>query len=249
MITTKMVRQRTGSEAVEQRVGLDLDMIISGARLEPLGIPSLGEQTQLALDGMELGRGRLPDDLRVFDSGNLPEGIVVDPVVGLEEAREEASRIVDRFCHGAGPDLEQRSLHLAVTGRRERLVYYPLWIVDFKAFDRRYGAVVDGRTGTVLSGRFPVDPGRTRMLFTAFGALTASLIPPVLHGLVAGSPVLRFMIVVAAFILTSMFFGMLRLRGGDRREWEMAEAVTVLACGNCRSPLFGLSTDSAFSLQ
>lgn len=26
----------------------------------------------------------------------------------------------------------------------------------------------------------------------------------------------------------------------------MAEAVTVLACGNCRSPLFGLSTDSAF---
>ena len=200
IITRRLVRQRVGSEAVEQRVGLDLDLMVSGARLEPLGIPSLGEKTQMALTGMELGRGRLPEGLSIFDAGSPAEGIVVDPVVTLEEAREEASRIVERMSHGAGPDLEQRSLHLAVTGRRERLVYYPLWIVDYKTSAAGFSAVVDGRTGAVLTGRFPEDTRRMRMLLTAAGAASASLVPPLLHLLTWAPPPLR----VIAFFFTSL---------------------------------------------
>jgi hypothetical protein len=214
VITSRLVKQRTGSEAVEQRVSLDLDLTVSAARLEPLGIPSLGEKTQMALDGMELGKGRLPDGLQVFDSANLPEGIVVDPVVGLGEAGIEAAGIVDRYSRGAGTGLEQRTLHLCVTGRRERLVYYPLWIVGFTAFSKRFGAVVDGRTGTVLSGRFPADPRKSRMLVTAAGALTAAIVPMMVHAFFVVPPVLRVLMVFGALTVVSAAGKALRFYGG-----------------------------------
>lgn len=204
VITTRMVRQRTGSEAVEQRVSLSLDVMISGARLEPVGIPSLGEKTQMALSGMELGGGRLPEGLRVFDSGNLPEGIVVDPVVGITEARDQAGRIVERLSSGAGAGMEQRSLHLVVTGRRERLVYYPLWIVDFTCEERGFGAVVDGRTGEVLSGRFPEDAKKMGMYLVAAGVFLAALVPPVIHLIASGSPLIRGATLTAVAIVVSM---------------------------------------------
>jgi len=203
VITSRLVRQRTGSEAVEQRVSLDLDLTVSAARLEPVGIPSLGEKTQMALAGMELGRGRLPDGLQVFDSSRLPEGIVVDPVVDLGEAREEAARMVDRYSRGTGTGLEQRTLHLCVTGRRERLVYYPLWIVGFTAFRKSFGTVVDGRTGTILSGRFPSDVRRSRMVVTAAGVLTASILPPLVHVCCVAPPVLRVLIVFGVLAAAS----------------------------------------------
>jgi hypothetical protein len=201
VITSRVVKHRTGSEAVEQRVSLALDVMISGARLEPLGIPSLGEKTQMALSGMELGGGRLPDALKVFDAGNLPEGVVVDPVVGITEAREEAGRIVERLSSGVGAGMEQRALHLVVTGRRERLVYYPLWIVDFTCSGRSYSAVVDGRTGIVLSGTFPADTKRIGMLLTVAGATLAALVPPLVHLLAGTSPQMR----AVAFL--ALFFG------------------------------------------
>lgn len=213
VITSRMVKQRTGSEAVEQRVSLDLDLIVSAARLEPLGIPSLGEKTQMALDGMELGKGRLPDGLHVFNSASLPEGIVVDPVVDLGEAREEAAGIVDRYSRGAGTGLEQRTLHLCVTGRRERLVYYPLWIVGFTAFQRRFGTVVDGRTGTVLSGRFPADLRKSRMLAIAAGALAASFLPFLVHVFIAAPAVLRVFLVFGALVVASAAGNVFELHG------------------------------------
>lgn len=215
VITSRRVKQRTGSEAVEQRVSLDLDITVSAARLEPLGIPSLGGRTQMALDGMELGRGRLPDGLRVFDSAHLPEGIVVDPVVDLGEAREEAARIVERYSQGAGTGLEQRSLHLCVTGRRERLVYYPLWIVGFTAFQGRFSAVVDGRTGTVLSGRFPADVGKNRMLVIAAGVITASFLPPLVHAFLVVNPVLGMLLAAVALVAVSAAGRAFRFPGGS----------------------------------
>lgn len=214
VITSRLVRQRTGSEAVEQRVSLDLDITVSAARLEPLGIPSLGVKTQMALDGMELGRGRLPDGLRVFDSASLPDGVVVDPVVDLCEAREEAAGIVERYSRGSGTGLEQRSLHLCVTGRRERLVYYPLWIVGFSAFHGRFNAVVDGRTGTVLSGRFPADPGKSRMLVIAAGVLTASVLPLFVHAFLVVPPVLRVFFIVGGLVAASAAGRVFRFHGG-----------------------------------
>lgn len=214
VITSRLVKLRKGSEAVEQRVSLDLDLTVSAARLEPLGIPSLGEKTQMALAGMELGKGRLPDGLQVYDSANLPEGIVVDPVVDLREAREEAAGIVERYSRGAGTGLEQRSLHLCVTGKRERLVYYPLWIVGFTAFQGRFSTVVDGRTGTVLSGRFPADVRKSTMLVTAAGALTASVLPLLVHVFSVAPPVLRVLIVFGVLAVASAAGKAFRFHGG-----------------------------------
>ena len=214
VIASRTVKQRTGSEAVEQRVSLDLDLTVSAARLEPLGIPSLGGKTQMALAGMELGKGRLPDGLLVYNSANLPEGIIVDPVVDLGEAREEAAGMVDRYSRGAGTGLEQRTLHLCVTGRRERLVYYPLWIVGFTAFQRRFGTVVDGRTGTVLSGQFPADFRKSRMLVTIAGALTASLVPFLVHVFIVAPPVLRVFLVFGVPVVALVAGSAVRLHGG-----------------------------------
>lgn len=209
----KKVRYRTGSGAVEQGVSLNLDITVSGARLEPLGIPSLGSKTQMALSGMELGRGRLPEGLSVFDSGNLPEGTVVDPVVGLQEAREEAGSVVERLSRGAGPDLEQRAVHLSVTGKRERLVYYPLWTVGFTVRGDLYTAVVDGRTGAVLTGRFPSDARQRRRLLMFAGAFAAALTPPVVHGLATASPGIFLLGLLGAALLYSVARNVIRLAG------------------------------------
>ncbi|PIE52436.1 hypothetical protein CSA37_06520 [Candidatus Fermentibacteria bacterium] len=193
----RTIKQRKGVRAEEHQISNGIDMIVSGAKLEPLGIPSLGLQSQMGLSGMALGRSgsRLP--LRVFDSENLPpDAHVVDPSVSLLKAREQAEKFAERLCDGAGVGLEQRCMYLAVTGSRERLVHYPLWIVDYTAGERLYRIVVDGCSGEVLKGSFPADTGHWRKVCRIVGSIWAGLVPVVSVILAAGlfrvGPVLTF---------------------------------------------------------
>ena len=183
----RTIKHRKGVRAEEHQISNGINMIVSAARLEPLGIPSLGINSQMGLAGMALGRkgSRLP--LRVFDSSNLPaEAHVVDPSIPIVAVREEAEEFVSKLCEGAGAGMEQRYMYLAVTGTRERMVHYPLWIVDYVLNRRVFRIVVDGCTGEVLKGTFPADSEHWKKICRLLGSIWAGLTPVFLLILFSG---------------------------------------------------------------
>lgn len=207
----RTIKQRKGIRAEEHQISYGIDMIVSAANLEPLGIPSLGRKSQMALSGMALGRSgsRLP--LEVFDSENLPEGAhVVDPSVSITQARSEAEEHVARLCEGVGVELEQRSMYLAVTGSRERMIHYPLWTVDYSLGDRHFRIVVDGVNGGILRGTFPADYEHWRKVAGILGSIWAGLFPLLL--LVVFSDILTVGPVLMFFLLSLWGLGAVSLR-------------------------------------
>jgi hypothetical protein len=185
--STRKVKRRVGVKAVEREVQLRGSVNVSAADLEPLGIPSLSSQAQMALDGMEIQRNALPEGLEVFDSRTHTEGVFVDPLVSLAEARAEAETYLRRLAGGAGRGLEQQWRYLVFTGRRDCLIYYPLWVVGFSVDGRPYRAVVDGRNGRVLRGRFPSGPSGSRYIAAGAAAFWSLAIPPLVRVLSTGT--------------------------------------------------------------
>lgn len=182
--STRKVKRRVGVRAVEREVQLRGSVNVSAADLEPLGIPSLSSRAQMSLEGMEIQRNSLPEGLEVFDSRLHRDGVFVDPLVTRAEARADAESYLKRLASGAGRGLEQRWRFLVFTGRRESLIYYPLWVIGFSVKGKPYRAVVDGRTGRVLRGRFPSGPSGSRYIAAAAAAFWAFAAPP-LAGVVA----------------------------------------------------------------
>ena len=184
--STRRVKRRVGVKAVEREVQLRGSVNVSAADLEPLGIPNLSSKAQMSLEGMEIQRTALPEGLEVFDSRRHTDGVFVDPLVGRAEARAEAESYLRRLAAGAGRGLEQQWRYLVFTGRRDCLVYYPLWVVGFTVAGRAYRAVVDGRTGRVLRGRFPSGGSGSRWIALAAAAFWSFVLPPLVDLLVTG---------------------------------------------------------------
>ncbi|MCK5131624.1 MAG: hypothetical protein KAR40_05670 [Candidatus Sabulitectum sp.] len=174
----RTIKQRKGVRAEEHQISNGFDVIVSAAHLEPLGIPSLGAQSQMGLSGMALGRSGFQLPLRVFDSDKLPASAhVVDPAVSINQAKEEAEEYIRRICGGVGAGLEQRSMYLAVTGAREKLIHYPLWVVKYVLEEKTYRIVVDGYSGRVLKGAFPPDTAHWKKVCQILGSVWAGLVP------------------------------------------------------------------------
>ena len=174
---TRMVRFRKGADSAFREIAFRSSLNMSAADLEPLGIPGLDEDAQLSIDGLGIQRTILPDGLEPLDRKPASEGIVVDPSVPLSQALAGADRYFSRLADGASGGLEQRWSSYAVTGRRVRLIFYPLWIVGFECDGRRYHVVLDGESGRAVRG---ILPGRSRDL-NVLSAIVASiwaLIPP-----------------------------------------------------------------------
>jgi len=210
-IIVRTIKQRKGVRAEEHQISNGIDMIVSAARLEPLGIPSLGARSQLGLSGMALGRAGTSLPMKVFDSCDLPEGAnVVDPSVPIITARSEADEFVSRLCEGAGSGLEQRSMYLAVTGTRERMVHYPLWVVDYSFSGRTFRIVVDGGTGGIVKGTFPADTDHWKKVCRILGSIWAGLFPVIL--LIMFSRILVVGPFLMLFLLSLWGMGAISLR-------------------------------------
>lgn len=175
---TRTIKQRKGVRAEEHQISSGFDVIVSAAHLEPLGIPSLGAKSQMGLSGMALGRSNSRLPLKVFDSGKLPhDSHVVDPAVSINQAKVEAEQYIQRICGGVGVGLEQRSMYLAVTGTREKLVHYPLWVIEYVLDDKTYRIIVDGCSGKILKGAFPPDSAHWKKVCQILGSVWAGLVP------------------------------------------------------------------------
>lgn len=222
VMARRTVRTRVSWKAVEKEIRSLPRVNISAADLEPLGIPSLSDRAQLAITGMEIQAGSLPQGLEVLDSAKLPEGVLVDPVVGLNDALSQAGTCFERAAGGAGRLLEHVWSWHAVTGRRAMLLYYPIWIVDFEAFGGSYKAVVDGRTGSVIRGWFPGRQVDRQLAAAGFAAVWAAAIPCLVH-LSAGAgaapggggcALATLFAGAAALVATVRFLGLLGNREG-----------------------------------
>lgn len=183
----KTIKQRKGVRAEEHQISNGFDVIVSAANLEPLGIPTLGSKSQMGLTGMSIGREGSGLSLKVFNSENIPSSAnVVDPAVSILQAKDEADKHIERICSGVGVGLEQRSMYLTVTGRREKLIHYPLWVVEYALNDRTFRIIVDGYSGEVLRGTFPPDSSHWEKVCNLLGSVWAGLVPIILLIFISG---------------------------------------------------------------
>ncbi|MCD4849078.1 MAG: hypothetical protein K8R76_12930 [Candidatus Aegiribacteria sp.] len=173
----RKIKTRTGSSAVEREIQFSGCVNISGADLEPLGIPTLSADSQLSIQGLDIQSDTLPDGLEVLENEASREGVFVNPIVSLIEARVQTVKYLRRLGSGAGFGLEERWEYILISGHREMLVYYPLWVTDFRFDGRTFQVVVDGRSGEVLRGRFPSSNKDKRILTIAMAVVWAGLLP------------------------------------------------------------------------
>jgi len=175
----RTIRTRSGWRAVEKDIRLLTGINISGADLEALGIPSLSDRSQLAIEGMEIQQDVVPEGLVVLDRSDVAAGVLVNPTVHVSTAVAKASTVLQRLSQGVSRGLEQKWARVAVTGTRVSLIYYPLWVMSFDAWGSRYKVVVDGRTGSVLSGRFPGPREDRHIVAAVAGAVWGALVPSI----------------------------------------------------------------------
>lgn len=182
---TRTVRFRKGADSAFREIAFRSSLNMSAADLEPLGIPTLDEDAQHSIDGLGIQRTTLPEGLEPLDRKPACEGIVVDPSVPLSQALAGADRYFSRLADGASRGLEQRWSSYAITGRRVRLIFYPLWIVDFDCDGSRYRVILDGASGRAVRG---ILPGRRRDLNVLAAVLASlwALYLPLLLALAAG---------------------------------------------------------------
>jgi len=183
---TRKIKTRTGSEAVEREIQIAGSVNISGADLQPMGIPSLSADSQLSLKGIDIQRNSLPEGLEVLQDESEREGVFIDPVIPLAEARSQTERYLKRLGAGVGHGLEQRWEYTVISGHRDALVFYPLWITDFTSEGRTFQAVVDGRSGRILRGRFPDTKKDKKYLSFAAAVFWVGFLPVILDGIFSG---------------------------------------------------------------
>ncbi len=175
---TRKVRSRCGARAARRESRAWSSLNITAADLEPLGLPNLSEDSQLAVTGLEIQRSSLPAGLEVLDGRLTGMGTVVDPSVTLSEAIARSDKYFMRIALGVGRGLEQRWSWNAITARRACLVYYPIWMVDFEFAGRTYKAVIDGVSGRIVRGRFPGRHLDAGIIATVIAVFWAAIIPP-----------------------------------------------------------------------
>lgn len=183
---TRKVRVRNGSEAVEREIQITGSVNISAADLEPLGIPSLSSDSQMSLNSIGIRRSDLPEGLEVLQDESTREGTFVDPVVPLVSVERQVSVYLERLASGVGHGMEQRWEFSVISGRRNTLVYYPIWTAEFVSGGRTFQTVVDGRSGSILRGRFPDTRKDKKLLAFSAAVLWAAMIPPAMDMMLSG---------------------------------------------------------------
>jgi LSD1 subclass zinc finger protein len=183
MTTKRTVRTRIGWRAAKKEIRFLGTVNISGADLETLGLPSFSDRAQMSVTGMEIQHTGLPEGVEALDRDLVKEGVLVDPSVSLSSAYAQAEKVFLRLVEGSSRGLDERWSYAVTVGRRASMIYYPIWVVSFEYGGRLYSVVVDGRNGTVLSGRFPGRRQDRHLIASGLAFAWASVIPYAVHTL------------------------------------------------------------------
>ena len=151
-------REITREENVNRPVHEHWRATLSACPVEELGIPSLTPLRQRSA-GMMVTRSLdgIPG-LRFFDASLFDQGIVLDVMLPLDQARDRAEQLYRRFIETRGFDVSERQLRVMKLQERCHLLYYPVYRVRFRYAGRIYGATLDGLQGSVIRAHLPVEP-------------------------------------------------------------------------------------------
>ncbi len=110
----------------------------------------------------------------------------LDPAAIVLEAKGEASEVVSKGRAAAQLPLSgalNPELHIFLFRESVALLYYPLWLLRFRHGDSYCRVVVDGRDGTVNSGRAPADQSkRLAALVAKLAALAVGVVVLAYYG-------------------------------------------------------------------
>jgi hypothetical protein len=139
------------------------------------------------------------------------------------EVKGEASEVVERGRAAAQKPLTgalNPELHLFLFREAAALLYYPLWLLRFRHGDAYCRVVVDGRDGSVNSGRAPADQRKRMAVHLAkLGALAIAVVLLSYFG-ATFKPARGPLLVVAVILsLTAVLLGM-RFRPEKEVEYE-----------------------------
>ncbi len=113
-------------------------------------------------------------------------------------------------------------LHLFLFREGTALLYYPLWLLRFRQGDAFCRVVVDGRDGTVNSGRAPADQTRpVAMLAAQITALVVAAALLVYFGVTRASARASLL---AVAVLLSIVAVVLGIRFRPRKEVEYRDS-------------------------
>ncbi len=128
----------------------------------------------------------------------------IDASALVLDVKGEASEVVERGRAAAQMPVTgslNPDLHLFLFREAAALLYYPLWLLRFRHGDAFCRVVVDGRDGSVNSGRAPADQGRSMMaLLVRLAALAVAAVVLAYFG--ANFRSARVPLVVVAVILS-----------------------------------------------
>jgi DNA-directed RNA polymerase subunit RPC12/RpoP len=168
----EMKEVKVGTEDVVEEIQEVWKASITASPLDDLGIPRLSSRRQMAggLARLSAGTGEIPG---LALAGDGPwDGTLIDPMIGLPDARREADEVFERFVRGRGAELAERELVHERLQERESLIFYPVYRVRFQYRGRLFDAAVDGLEGRLVRA---VVPGRSGPLWEAFVAIAGGL--------------------------------------------------------------------------
>lgn len=133
--------------------------------------------TEIACDSGDIGVSTLRNT--EGEAVPLVEGEVptFEPTSSRDDAGDRAREgIRDLALSEAASGIQNVTFSRSfVAPKAFELIYYPFWIVRFRYKERGYLAIVDGVTGTILSGRAPGDPLYQTLIIGFGSALAGSL--------------------------------------------------------------------------
>jgi predicted RNA-binding Zn-ribbon protein involved in translation (DUF1610 family) len=109
------------------------------------------------------------DVVMPLDRGTLMrDGMVLKPAVSPRRAAAMAKQRILRRLPGTA-----RTEWVSITGQRQVLLLYPLWVIRYRYWGRTYRAVVDGTEPRLLAGQMSDRLPKLVILISALGLLAS----------------------------------------------------------------------------
>jgi hypothetical protein len=155
----------------------------------------------------------------------LVAGELDSSVLVLEPTKSDPSEVEECGRAAARSPLTgsiRPELHLFLFREATALLYYPLWLLRFRQGDDFCRVVVDGRDGTVNSGRAPADQTRPLLVLIAeLAGVLAAAVPFFYFGVTHGSGRASLLAVAVVLSVVAVVLG---VRFRPRKEVEYRDS-------------------------
>ncbi|RQD80666.1 MAG: hypothetical protein D5R96_08355 [Methanocalculus sp. MSAO_Arc2] len=158
--------------------------------------------TEIACDSGDIGVNTLRNtegEAAPMEEGEVP---TFEPTSSRDDANDRAKEGIRNLAlQEASSGIQNVTFSRSfVAPKAFELIYYPFWIVRFRYKERGYFAIVDGVTGTILSGRAPGDP-LYQTLIIGFGSAVSGSLTGYGVSMLAAEEGLGFLLIIVGLVM------------------------------------------------